>query len=78
MSPNEFLWDCTFGYIAKVLEERPILEVHVQAIAKAMVRFAIEDILVHSEGKLDFASAPFEALQGLEAHFLGKAESSER
>ena len=78
MSPNEFLWDCTFGYIAKVLEEGPLLEVNVQAIAKAMVHLAIEHVLVNSEGILDFTSAPLEALQGLEAHFLGKAESTER
>ena len=73
MSPDEFLRDSTFWYIAKVLEEGTIFEVYVQAIAKAMVLFASEQVLIHYKGIFRFSSACFKARQRREAYFLGKS-----
>ena len=63
VSPDEFFGDGAFRNFSEVFQVRSILQVHVHAVAEAMMGLSTESVLVHAEGVSRLSTACLEALK---------------
>lgn len=77
MAPNELLWDSILRNWAELIQKWSLLEVDVEAIAKAHLLLSVETSRLNSEWVLYLATALFEACQDGLSGLLSESHGDE-